>query len=450
MSERNKEKRSIASWLGFLLLLPCFAFLMGLFLNVEGSGSGAFSYYRGPVLPMTSLNGAGGVEVARGVDFDFSPYQELDPYTNPYANTVYGAAGITDTYTLTNTTGETKQLDLVYGFQGSFIDESAEFPTITVDGTAIKPRLYPSVDTGDLVRSAGNFETYSRILQDNDFLGTAMAQAGAWDIPVTVYHITDLSYTGSETASYPMLTLGFSVDENTRVWTLEADVLGEDFLMFRVDRGEAWVYTLGGTLQNMEFGGNKGYNVYETSALEGVTYRMKTYESTLEDVIRQAAREYDYWAIEGHDYYPNPGFVTAEILAEGALKRFPLDGDRRPYGVIQSINGLFYQVIAEVRMMYLVFPVTLEPGQTLTVAASYIQEPSHDNSGPKTKREGYDLATKLGSDLNFTGLAASLSHTEGITLGKQNFGFDLKNGITQVALDPQAERYYLEVKIPRF
>lgn len=64
-------------------------------------------------------------------------------------------------------------------------------------------------------------------------------------------------------------------------------------------------------------------------------------------------------------------------------------------------------------------------------------------------REGYDLATRLGSDLDFTGLTASLSGTEFIELGDQNFGFDPGNGILDVILDLRTERYYMEVKFKK-
>ena len=59
------------------------------------------------------------------------------------------------------------------------------------------------------------------------------------------------------------------------------------------------------------------------------------------------------------------------------------------------------------------------------------------------------MATRLASDLTFNGLSASLSHTDFIELGEQNFGFNLDKGVTEVNLDPNVERYYLEVKIKK-
>lgn len=447
MSKQTTEKRSIASWIGFLLLLPIFTLLLGSLFNTEGSSSKGFNSYTGPVLPMTSLNGAEGVEVTRAVDFDFSPYSGGKSYTHR----AKGAAEITDTYILSNTTRETRQLHLVYAFQGSFVDEPEEFPTITVDGAEIQPKLYPSVDPEEKLFYTTSFEARKQKLLKTDYLGIAMDQPEALDIPATAYHFTDLAYNGEKLATYPMLTLRFSLDENTDVWLMSYATAptkedGTYFMMFRVDEGEAWLFTTGGTLKDMETGGNTGYNLGKDTATDGVTYKLETFETTLYDAIQTMAESYDYWAVEGRETYPNSGCVTPEILTAGAIQRGIADENSGSLP-FQSISLLFSEVITERRMMYLVFPVTLEAGQSVTVEASYVQEPSSDGGGPKEYREGFDLATKLGSDLNFTGLSSSLSHTDPIELGEQNFGFDLENGITEVTLDLNVERYYLEIKV---
>lgn len=450
MKNQKPKKRISSTGIILIVMLIGMRLIFRMLINPFGAGSGEFNGYRGPVLPMTSLNGAEGVDVQRNVDFDFSPYQ------NPkdYSNLGKGAAGITDTYVLTNTTGENQTIELVYGFQGQFIDHPEEFPTMTVDGMEIQPTLYPSVDTEELVWNANNFERYSLVLNENDFLEIAIEKSEELDIPVTAYHFTELSYDGDEVAGFPMLTLRFTLDENTTIGTMFADEFGTEEderqrIMFRVDRDEAWVFTIGGTLVDPEFGGNKDYNISETSAIDGVNFKLETYETTLTDAIQQFAQDYDFWSIEGQDTYPNAGGLTPELLVDGAVKRIHAMGYLEPSEQVRMIDSLFYEVITEPRMMYLIFPVELEASQSVTVEASYIQEPSLDISGPKHYREGYELATKLGSDLHFTELSSSLSNTDPIELGEQNFGFDLERDITEVILDLQIERYYLEVKIKK-
>ena len=74
-----------------------------------------------------------------------------------------------------------------------------------------------------------------------------------------------------------------------------------------------------------------------------------------------------------------------------------------------------------------------------------IRPASRDHGYGNSKVYGYDLAIDLGSNLTFTAANASLENTGGIRITGQNFGFDLENGITEVSLDLEQSRYYLEV-----
>ena len=76
------------------------------------------------------------------------------------------------------------------------------------------------------------------------------------------------------------------------------------------------------------------------------------------------------------------------------------------------------------------------------------KEPSYDFYCAHTENQGvcgYDLVTKLGSNLACTAQTATLEDRGQIEIVRQNFGFDLENGIKTVALDPDQEHYYLEV-----
>ena len=59
---------------------------------------------------------------------------------------------------------------------------------------------------------------------------------------------------------------------------------------------------------------------------------------------------------------------------------------------------------------------------------------------------GYDMVTGLGSNLIFTGQTASLEDRGQIEIVRQNFGFDIENGVNEVELDMEEPHYYLEVK----
>ena len=59
---------------------------------------------------------------------------------------------------------------------------------------------------------------------------------------------------------------------------------------------------------------------------------------------------------------------------------------------------------------------------------------------------GYDLVTRLGSNLACSVQTATLEDRGQIEIVRQNFGFDLEWGITTVPLEAAEEHYYLEVR----
>ena len=54
--------------------------------------------------------------------------------------------------------------------------------------------------------------------------------------------------------------------------------------------------------------------------------------------------------------------------------------------------------------------------------------------------------TELGSNLACTAQTATLADRGFIDIVRQNFGFDLENGVNTVMLDQAQEHYYLEVR----
>lgn len=83
--------------------------------------------------------------------------------------------------------------------------------------------------------------------------------------------------------------------------------------------------------------------------------------------------------------------------------------------------------------------------------AVFEKAPSFDHSCTDTENKGisgYDLVTELGSNLSFAQQTAKLEDRGQIEIVRQNFGFDLANGIKEVVLDLNKPHYYLEVKSP--
>jgi len=60
------------------------------------------------------------------------------------------------------------------------------------------------------------------------------------------------------------------------------------------------------------------------------------------------------------------------------------------------------------------------------------------------------MVTRLGSNLQFHNLTAQLTSVDYIEIIRQNFGFDIAQGITKVMLDPETEHYYLDIRTKAF
>lgn len=446
-------KRHGPSWQTILIILGAAAawVAIGMFLNTDGGNSGEYGSYSGPVLPLTAVSGGEGLEAARHVDFDFAPYENYVP-----SHVDEGEIIVTDTYQLTNPTDETKTVRLSYPYEGKLDDERKYTPTITIDGTEAEATLYPAVDEGTAIFRASDFEDYQKLMTETDYFAQATAEAPKLDIPVKVYHFTDITYHG-EAYPYIFLTVEFKIPEGANVWVNHFDLLSSDSekdthsVWFQDDLDErdgAYLFVVGGDVEDLTFGGNLGHNVTKTSTLTNVTCEYEIYETTFEELIWELAQKYDYWAV--HDDSPNPGLVTPEILYREGLKRMEEKVGREYDGIswaVSVVEDAFYETITDPRLQYWVFEVTIPAGETVEVEAAYHQEASTDIGGPKKKREGYDMATRLGSNLNFTALSASISNSDYIEILRQNFGFNLKKNITRVDLDLNTPRYYLDVMV---
>lgn len=438
----DKRKRKISVPALLALALPML--LIRTFFTPGGGGIGAYSHYAGPVLPMTAISGGENLEVKRNVDFDFSAYESERKNILDHGSTI-----ITDTYQLTNTSPETVTVELAYGFEGQFIDPAEQFPRITVDGSGADTVLLPSVDVTGTVHHASGWERYKKALTENDFLSNALTPAVEPEIPVTVYHFSNPVYEKPEVDTTILYGVQFTIPEGSRIWVRDYGMTDYDpetkeiKLYFLENMGDGWMFVEGENPKQLTFIGNAGYNETKDSALKELSVQMESYEADFVDCLWEFANTYDFWA-DNHGY-PNPGYLTPELLYDGALKLMAEPNYRNPSGEIQAMSAMFYHVVTDIRLLYQVFPVEIPAGETVTVSAVFTQEPSTDNGGPKKPRAGYDMATCLGSNLNFTEQTSTLTNWEEIEIVKQNFGFDLKKEITEVMLDLAVERYFLDV-----
>lgn len=453
MTQKQERKQRGPSWKTILCILGAAALWLGFrgMLNINGAKSGAYDSYAGPVLPMTVVEGGENVQAERHVDFDFSPYADYQP-----GSFGGGEIAVTDSYRLTNPTDETLHLKLAYPYEGKLIEEQKYTPAITVDGVEAKAEPYASVDEGERIFGANDFWEYKALMTETDYLRQAVAEEPPLQIPVKAYHFTDITYQGDQEYPYIFLILNFSIPEGAGVWVRHFDVLHSDHqartysLWFQDDLEEkdmAYLFIVGGDVENLTFGGNLGHNVTDNSALTDVTCEYEVYDTTFDDLIWEMAQDYRFW---GEDENPSdPRLHSPELLYRDAMKRMEehvSQDDNSITGAPVSVVGEYFnESMVTSRLLYWVFEVEIPAGEAVQVEAAYCKKASTDISGPKKDRDGYDLATTLGSNLRFTAQTAGITGGEYIEILRQNFGFNLRKAITQVRLAPETERYYLDV-----
>ena len=398
---------------------------------------------------------------------------------------------VTDAYTLANPSQEDQTVTLLYPFATSLNDLGRLTPTLTLDGSELETALHVGAYSGGFegvwdgtivgdpegsvnLDYADSWEDYKNLLSDGTYLANALGVGpDVSGIPVTVYKFTDpYGPLKDEEAGVPnpSLQVGFDLDySRTAVLTWGFDSGNFDrengtmIQGFSIPQpGELGygedVYcllVLGEDIQNMTTGGYvTGGADPDTEPLEGCGVTVERYESDLDTMLREILAP--VWQELRQNTYEQDGAeldVDFETWYRAVLEYLLAYGILSPSGAERYGAGRLEDIVSDVdtidRVCWLEAEITIPAGDSVTLSASMTKEASYDFYCAHTENQGvkgYDLVTALGSTLDFTGQTASLVNTENIEIVRQNFGFDLEAGITEVALDPAEPHYYLEIR----
>ncbi|MBR1740784.1 MAG: hypothetical protein IJ733_02735 [Lachnospiraceae bacterium] len=464
--------------------------------------------YEGPVFPLSLMGADSEITAERSLTFDFSPYispsnagEEKSIEDDSVDGDSYESESIiTDSYLLRLTEGkkgsEAKKVICSYPFAASLSSALEKKPVIRVNEREVETELHigPVFITfentengkereGTDVSEPSSWKAYQAVIEAG-YQGEAFDAFPDLSMPVTVYEVKNMYGESSGEAEAPTLNLEYRLNrKKTKILSygfngfnrnFESEPLAEESRsVFIEGGGSAYVivlgedirdykllaYTDGGCEERME---NAGGDVirYETTLGEILArFAEEEWKEKANEIEKEKAFEQEdsggyqqsrvtgeiLSAISKEDFY----HLTAELLAEkyGLVSK---DSEMEDQTLDGFLEDIFSFTESSSRIMYLTFEVPVSGENAALVSASMVKEASIDyrdaRTGGDAERNGYDMVTTLGSNLNFSKQCASVSHTEAVEIFSQDFGFDLEKGVTEVELDLKKEHYYIEVK----
>lgn len=431
-----------------------------------GSGheeSSTFMSYAGPVFPLTLSEADNAITAKRNTLYNFSlPTED--------SIRLWGA-DVEESYTLFNASTEDKTLNVIYPFAGSFSELQKQMPSITVDGLKVQPALYAGgyageftgvgendMDTSYNIQDLDSWEGYKSLLQDGSYQSNAFEPYPILSQQVTVYTFTDFE----APAEYDAATqaISFTINPN-KTTIMQYGFNGAEYgdngyrrFSYFVPNGTIreketkMLIVLGEDITDYTLQGYKNGACEKGNELEGVSATVTRQERVLSDVLDEVVMDFDE-QYDDESFLAVPremflGAVSQALIHYGMLSDSVRD--RYQFGMLED---LLLDANSMKRVFYLEFELTIPAGGSVPVTVKMHKEPSYDfacSGYDNVGIQGYDLVTRLGSNLKFDEITAELGSTDLIEIVRQNFGFDLAQGITKVDLDPTVEHYYLEIR----
>ncbi len=476
----------------YILFRPQLGDGSGIIAGSGGSGTNGtstFMSYAGPVFPLTLKETDSAITAEREITLDFAPWVpvwlsneeevnsqvDLTPEQQKEAldgyNKLYPEGGrwltstdiqVTDAYTLTNTSQENKTISVLYPFVSSFTELDEHCPTLTTDGQELETTLcagqYSNGYQGDTLFTesepgsanlldAHNWEDYKTMIEGTDYLKKVLT---GWpdfsNVSVIVYEFTTPQAPKMDSTIRNSFNLDFS----------KTVVLSYGFNGTSQDREKGWMDKQFSILQGAQ--DQKPYYLivvgediapidtqggWDTTQTIEADVTVRRYETNLEDALRTVWQQH-YGNGEGdsQDFELFFGLMKDQLLVSGSLAADPME--RSGTGSLEEMD-----IHNSNRVFYLAAEVTIPAGGSVQLTAKMTKAGSYDFycSNPENQGiNGYDMVTKLGSNLICIQQTALLEDHGQIEIVRQNFGFDLENGVDRVILDAEQEHYYLEVK----
>lgn len=429
-------------------------------------GSSTFMSYAGPVFPLTIDSPGEAVSAVRNLTYDFAPKEESSLPVN--------GVTVEDSYILSNSSREDLNVKALYPFTGSFDDLRHLMPQILLEGQPADSTLYAGGYSGGFTGVYGandkggssnllrlnSWEGYRTLLENGRYLDTALSPYPVLSEKVTIYDFTDYKTPPGEYSAATQ-AISFTIDPSKTTilhYGFEGAELGDDgFRQYNYFVPDGLHYrsqtklliVIGDDISEYSLQGYKDGACEKGNELDGVSVSVTRSEEYLSDVLSRLIDEHlSMIGSETGSSVPREMFLGA---VSDFLSRYGLLSDAvRDRYLFGELEGIIAEANSLNRVFYLEFPVTIPAGGSVRVAVNMHKPPSYDfacSGSDNMGIQGYDMVTRLGSSLQFERLTAEVRNMEAYEIIRQNFGFNLPEGIDRVTLDTENEQYYMEIRL---
>lgn len=418
--------------------------------NDMGAQEGAWLCYDGPVLPLTLS--AQGITAERDVAFSLEGESA-------------GSALVTDSYVLTNTTGEDITCTAYYPFAGSLYSFDEAAPDVAVDGEIMQTRTivgeYAGTydDDGMNLYHGSGWEAYASLLSDGEYLEQAMQALPPYEENVVVYRVYNGETPEDESAATVCISFIFdeektdvlSFDMNGLSYNKESGRAEYSYFTREWQKNCAYIVVIGDDIMEYSVQGYKNGSCTPGQELD-IECSVSREEMTMGDFLRLAVSEKraTYETMYGHD--ANVSIPDEELFyravctlwdsfgptADGAVPRY-MEG---------RIDALMDDAYVMQRVCYMAFEITIPAGGSVTVSAQQTRSGAHNfNMKDSAAGFGYDLLITTGSSISFARATVSVELGSGMLITADSMGLAGENGVLEAELAPTEEHYYLTVEM---
>ena len=308
-----------------------------------------------------------------------------------------------------------------------------QLPVVSVDKHQVLPELYAggysggftgvygsdNPDGSENILQLDSWEGYKSLMEDGNYQNNAFSPYPELSQQVTVYTFT--GFQAPEEYDAATQAISFTIDPD-KTMIMQYGFNGGEYredgfrrFSYFVPRPEQrhrstkLLIVIGDDLL-IKLEGYKNGACEAGNELEGVSATVTRSVQDLSQVMRQLIGDFfeqydsEYVPVVSKDMFL--GAVTEFFYQYGLLSESVRD--RYQYGMVEDIIS---ETNTLDRVFYLEFPITVPAGGSITITADMHKEPSYDFycSGSDNKGiQGYDMVTRLGSNLLFARLTAEL------------------------------------------